>query len=251
MKSWWMACVALSALSGCAPEKVRNVVVDNGAYMRSHFGVGDLPSQIRRTVEAGDHVPLPFQRMVLHIAWKYHDVARNLNYTVDATATWTNAGSGLVQVLHEYSRNGVPTSQMAEISYRGIQALRAQDVAYERQVVDPPTELKSFTHFDVLGAGDFGRTLDYQFTFAPAPQIMNFKTGRNLCVFGSVSAASLLNAAFDGNMQQIDCTEYNTNGVVRGHSRFAYLIKYGVALGLHSRSADHTTDGTIIKATII
>ncbi len=252
-KAWVVACggaMALAVLSGCAPEKVRDVVVDKGAYLGKHFGVDSLPAQVRETVENADHAPLPFQQMVVDITWKYHDVVQDTSYTVDSTSTLTNVGGSFVQALREYTRNGVPTGQLFEISYRGLQALRDQDVANDKRMVDPLYEIKSLKHFDVLAPGDSGSKVEYEFAFAPSVQIMNFPIGRNSCVLGSVTAASQLSPALEGNEQQVDCTEYNSNGVVRGHIRYAYLTRYGVALELHSESASKTKDGTVTRASV-
>jgi len=245
------AFAAALLLSGCmTPVRVKDVQADPSAYLSQHFAPDQLPAQVRKTISDTDTGPLGFQRMVLHLSWTVDEDDKNKTVRLEETKTLINAGGSLVESLSENSRNGVPIGQFYQLSYRNLVWLRAQSMNLAASIAPMQRQVKSFGHFDTVIANPGTRQLDYEFEFGTSAQLMNFLNGRTTCARGDNYPASQLFASFAGEAQNIECSDYNSNGVLQNKFRYVYLQHYGVAIATHSELASGISDAKIDSVTI-
>jgi hypothetical protein len=79
---------------------------------------------------------------------------------------------------------------------------------------------------------------------------MNFRTGRDTCRFGATYPASKISAQLAGTVHDLECVDYNGNGVKAHAARYAYLDKYGVALSMHTEYAAGISDARVTSVVI-
>lgn len=243
-------CAAVaSLLSGCIqPVQVKNVQEDKSGYLNSHFSPSDLPEHVRQTISEADSSPLHFKRIVYHSTWTLNVDDKNKTTTMDESSTVTNAGGGLVELLSESSRNGVPVSQLYMLSYRNLVPLKAQTMNLSANIAPMLMEVKDFKHFDPITSLRSG--LEYDFQYGTSVQIMNFHDGRTTCVRGDAQPASDVYASLSGEAWGVVCTEYNANGVMRGKRSYVYLENYGIAINVHSEFSTGVSNAKITSITI-
>lgn len=238
-------------LSGCAaPVKVKDVQANPLAYLGQHFAPDQLPGQVRKTISDVDAGPLGFQRMVLHMTWTINEDDKNKTMKLEQTQTLINAGGSLVESLFENSRNGVPTGQLYALSYRGLVWLSSQSMNLAANIAPLERQVRNFKHFDTVAASPGTSQLDYEFSYGTSVQLMNFPDGRTTCVRGNSYPASQVFASLAGEAQDMECSNYNSNGVLRDKFRYAYLQHYGVAISTHSELASGISDAKVDSVTI-
>ncbi len=253
LKTWVGAgaTLAMLLLSGCVPmTKVKDVLADKQAYMDANFSPDKLAREVVQTITAADQEPLGFHGMVFHLDWQLNDDDKNKTVSIEQTASFRNVGGSLVQMRVEDSRNGVPMTQNYQLSYRGIVALKSQNLNVGAAMTGFAFELKSFQHFDAVGRPSASGMLDYQYKSGTTAQIMNFRDGRSTCKIGPAYPAAKVNAQLLGDARDLDCTIYNSNGVKTSSSRAAYLAKYGVAVVLHTEHAAGISDAKVTSVEI-
>src|SRR6185312_3465896 len=228
LKTWVGAGVTLAMLllSGCAPmTKVKDVLADKQAYMDANFSPDKLAKEVIQTVNAADHGPIEFRKMVIHLDWQLNDDDKNKTVSLEQVVSYRNVGGSLVQMQVEDSRNGVPMTQNYQLSYRGIVGLKSQSLNVGAAMTGFAFELKSFQHFDAVGRPSASGMLDYHYKSGSTVQIMNFHDGRSTCKVGPDYPAAKISAQLLGDARDLDCIVYNSNGVKTSSSRAAYLAK--------------------------
>jgi outer membrane murein-binding lipoprotein Lpp len=233
-------------LSGCAPmTKVKDVMADKQAFMNENFSPDKLSKEVAQTVNAADQGPLGFHKMVFHLDWRVNDDDKNKTMVIQQVATYSNVGRGLVQEQMDNQRNGVPMFEMYELSYRGFIGLKYQTMNVGAAVAAFPYEIKSFQHFDPVGQPGASGGLDYQYKTGTGVQFMNFRAGRDTCKFGAEYPASKINEQLAGSARDLECVDFNSNGVKAHTVRYAYLDKYGLAVSLHTEYASGISDAKV------
>ena len=244
-------CAAVaSLLSGCIPQpvQVKNVQEDKSGYITSHFSPSDLTEHVRKTISEADSNPLHFKRIVYHSTWDLNVDDKNKTTTMDEVSTVTNAGGGLVELLSEHSRNGVPMTQMYALSYRNLIPLKTQTMNLSATVAPMMMEVKNFKHFDPISSLKSG--LEYDFQYGTSVQIMNYHDGRTSCVRGDAKPASDVYVSLSGEAWDVICSEYNANGVLRGKRSYVYLENYGIAITTHSELSTGVSNAKITSITV-
>ncbi len=238
-------------LSGCAPmTKVKDVMADKQAFMDANFSADKLPKGVVQAIGSADRGSLGFHKMVFHLVWQVNDDDKNKTVTIQQVATFNNAGGSLVQERMEDQRNGVPMVEMYELSYRGFLGLKYQTMNVGAAIAPFAYEIKSFQHFDPVGQSAPSAGLDYQYEAGTSAQFMNFRTGRDTCRFGATYPASKISAQLAGTVHDLECVDYNGNGVKAHAARYAYLDKYGVALSMHTEYAAGISDARVTSVVI-
>jgi len=253
LKTWVGAgaTLAMLLLSGCAPmTKVKDVLADKQAYMDANFSPDKLAKDVVQTVNSADQGPLGFHTMVFHLSWQLNDDDKNKTVAIDQTISMRNVGGSIVQHQIDDSRNGVPMSQTYWLSYRGLVVLKGQQLNVGAAIVGIPYVVKSFQHFDAANSPAASGTIDYQFKVGNAAQFMNFQSGRETCSRGSDYPATKVNAQLAGEAHDLDCTSYNANAVKVHSTRYVYLVKYGVAVAVHTEFATGISDARVTSVTI-
>lgn len=225
------AVVGVLLLSGCAtPPQVKQVLGDREAYLRNNFSPETLPEPVRSEVSSKDSGGFPYSRMVVNLSWTMtSDDDKERHVKSQDVVTFVNAGGPFLEEMHEASRNGVPTLQRFSTSYRGILVLKTEALNVGSTLAGMTFVAKGFKQFDPLRV-DVAKSIEYAYSSGTTVQLMNFRDSRNSCIIGDSYPASRANAAFEGDAQEIDCTNYNTNGVMSGKSHYVFLKKYGTAI---------------------
>lgn len=249
LSRWTMICVVTSAsmLAGCVPPptKVRNVLADKTGYLAANFAPDTIKQTVRDKIQAADATPLVFQKMKIGLTWTFDRDDKNKTSTGQKTTTYTNAGGNLVNMLSEYSKNGITFKQEYDLAYRGLVMLKTQYTNDSSTFATPQYEVKEFEQFDSVHDAHEAQQLAYKFKYGGKVQIMNFRDGSVACTVGKTYPASKESAALAGDAQDIDCTTYNNNGVEQGKSGYVYLKKYGVAILSSTKSVTGVSDAKI------
>lgn len=245
------AVMGMLLLSGCmAPPQVKEVLGDREAYVRKNFSPDTLPESVRREVSSKDSGSFPFSRMVVNLSWTLtSDDDKEKHVKSKDLVTFVNAGGPYLQEIHEASRNGVPTLQRFSVSYRGILVLKTEAVNVGSTMAGMTFVAKGLTQFDALRP-DVAKTVEYAYSSGTTVQLMNFRDSRNSCVMGDSYPASRANPAFEGDAQEIACTNYNANGVMSGKSYYVFLKKYGAAICVKGEGSGGTSVAQIDSVTI-
>ncbi len=245
------AALATLLLSGCAPmTKVKDVLADKQAFMDANFAPDKLTRDVASTVSAADPGPLGFHKMVFHLEWQLNDDDKNKSTAMQQTVTYTASTGSLVQEQIDNARNGVPISQSYGLDYRGFIELKGQSLNVGAAMAGFPYEVKSFRHFDAVSHPATAGVLDYQYKSGTTAQFMNFMDGRRTCTMGADYAASKIHAELAGEARDLDCVDYNANGVKRDRVRMAYLEQYGVAILQHTEYAAGISDAKVSSVSI-
>lgn len=237
--------VTLLLLSGCvSPPQVKQVLGDNEGYLSKNFAPATLPESVRREVASKDGGSFPYVRMVVDMSWTVSSDDKEKQLKYQDKITYINAGGPFLEEMHEATRNGVPTTQRFVTSYRGILALKSEALNVGNTMAGMTFVAHDFKRFDPLRP-DAGKSIEFAYTSGTTVQLVNFRDGRNACMLGDSYAASRANASFEGEAQDIDCTNYNANGVVSGKSHYVYLKKYGTAVYVKGEGSAGTSEGHI------
>lgn len=236
---------ALLLLSGCAtPPQVKEVLGDREGYLSKNFDPATLPEGIRREVASKDSGSVPYRRMVLDMSWTSTADDKEKEIKYQDKVTYINAGGPFLEELHESSRNGVPTVQRFITSYRGILTLKAEALNVGNTMAGMTFVAHDFKQFEPLRP-DMAKSIEFAYTVGTTVQLMNFHDGRNACLLGDSYAATRANAALEGDAQDIECTNYNANGVMSGKSHYVYLKKYGTAIFVKGEGSGGISEGHI------
>jgi len=240
---------AASLLSGCIQKvQVKDVQQDKAGFLTSHFSPSSLSTGLYKTITDADSGQVSFKRVVYQLSWDNDIAEKDKTYKTSETYTLTNAGNGLVEVMMESSRNGVPVSQAYQLSYRNMLPIKGQTMNLGANIAPMEMEMKSFQHFDPISS--FRNGLEYKYEYGTSAQIMNFRNGRTSCVRGDAQPASELNATLTGEAWTISCQFFNQNGVVQSKANFAYLENYGIAVTMHVESAASINEAKIASFTV-
>jgi hypothetical protein len=239
-------CAVLSVLSGCVNNvQVKDVQQDKQGFLSSNFAPSNLTTSVHQTVVSADGASVNFNRIVYQIDWANNvDNKDKANNTTDSV-TLTNAGNGLVQVLVETSRNGVPISQEYMLSYRNYLSLKLQAMNLGANIAPMQMEVKSFQHFDPITS--MRSSLAYSYEYGTSVQILNYRSGRTACDPSDALPASELNPTLSGEAREMICQYYNQNGVLQSKVKYAYLDKYGVALPIRVENSAAIDEGKIVS----
>lgn len=235
----------LLLLSGCvSPPQVKQVLGDKEGYLSKNFDPATLPEGVRREVASKDGGSIPYVRMVVDMSWTLNSDDKEKQVKYQDKVTYINAGGPFLEELHEASRNGVPTTQRFTTSYRGILALKSEALNVGNTMAGMTFVAHDFKQFEPLRP-DASKSIEFAYTSGTTVQLMNFREGRNSCILGDSYAASRANASLEGDAQDIECTNYNANGVVSGKSHYVYLKKYGTAVFVKGEGSGGTSEGHI------
>lgn len=111
-------------------------------------------------------------------------------------------------------------------------------------------QVKHFDRFDAVNNASKATELDYRYSLGTSVQIMNFSSDRTTCARGKTYPATQVFASLAGDAEDMECTNYNANGVQYSKVRYAYLKQYGVAIAVHMEQARGISDGKIASVTI-
>lgn len=231
--------------AGCAGNvAVKDVQGDKAGYLAKTFSLQSVPSAVAAAIQAKDPGPLAFHRMTLSVTPKFVASVPGsspANYHVK----WTliNAGGPFVQYLEEQTRNGIDTRQDFGISYRNIQAARAQTMLLDHTESSWVMQMKSLDSFTpVVLNGAPGQDVEFHFTWGNPIQIGGLETLSMHCSYAQRYPADKINAKFAGEAQDLKCEHTNKNGIIDIHITKAMLVRYGIAVPTRSE----TSNGTVI-----
>jgi hypothetical protein len=236
--------LVLSLLAaGCAGNvAVKDVQGDKLGYLAKTFALQSVPKDIAAAITAKDPGPLAFHRMTLAVTPKF--VA-----TVAGTAPpnyhlkWTliNAGGPFVQYLQEQNSNGIDTRQDYGISYRNLQAVRAQTMLLDHTESTWVMQMKSLGSFTpVVLSGAATEDVDFRYTWGNPIQLQGNSSLAAHCRYGERYPAAKINAKFAGEAQDLKCERTNKNGVIDSHTISTLLVRYGLAIPTRAETASGT-----------
>ncbi|MDE2054429.1 MAG: hypothetical protein KGI62_07060 [Xanthomonadaceae bacterium] len=241
--------LAVCLLAGCVPPvQVKDVLANQSGFLDANFSPDNLPASVHSTITQADNRPLGFHQMVLRLDWTFNIDDKAKTSHEDQKLTLTSAGDGFAQMIIEDSRNGVPTLQQDSLTYRGLLPLRQQNFSMSASVGGFAYVMHDLKQFDAITPT--ANTLRYAYTSGTSVQLMNFRDGSMSCTLGKPYPASQVFTSLEGEARKIDCTWYNSNGVVSGKRTFDYLEHYGVAVGTGSQLASGISEAKIVSATI-
>lgn len=239
---------AISLLSGCIDKvQVKDVQQDKAGFLTSHFSPSTLSTGLYKTITDADSGKMSFKRVVYQLDWDNDVENKDKTYKTSEAFTLTNVGNGLVEVMMENSRNGVPVSQAYQLSYRNLLTIKGQSMNLGANIAPMEMEMKSFQHFDPISS--FRSGLEYKYEYGTSAQIMNFRDGRTSCTRGDAQPASELNATLSGEAWTISCQFFNQNGVLQSKVKFAYLENYGITIATRVESSASINEAKIASFT--
>ena len=242
-------CIAAGLLAGCTPPvRVKQVLSDPTTYLTAHFAPANLPQPVHDVITNADNGPLGFHKIVLHLDWALLDNDKAKTVHEKQTVTLLDAGGSFVQAITAYSRNGIPTNDYFDLSYRGLLFLKDQLVLTGATNATTAIRIHRITQFTAIGTS--GAPLTYAFTAGFAPQIAGFVHGRDVCTQGQPYPASKVFATLQGQARDITCQHFNNNGVSTGTRGYAYLQHYGVAVYMHAKLASGDSDGKVTSVSV-
>ncbi|WP_147293180.1 hypothetical protein [Dyella monticola] len=243
-------CVAAtSLLSGCINNvQVKDVQQDKAGFLASHFSPSSLSTGVYKTITDADSGQMKFKRIVYQLNWDNDVENKDKTYKTSETYTLTNVGNGLVEVMSENSRNGVPFSQDYQLSYRNLITIKGQSMNLGANIAPMEMEMKSFEHFDPISS--FRSGLEYKYKYGTSAQIMNYRDGHTSCERGDAQPASELNATLSGEAWTISCHFFNQNDVLQSTVKFAYLENYGITVAEHVQSSASVNESKIASFTV-
>lgn len=241
------AIASASMLAGCVPPptKVKNVLADKTGYLAANFSPDTLKQTLRDKIQATDGTSLGFHKMKIGLTWTFNKDDKNKTSSGQKMTTYINAGGTFVEMLSEYSKNGITFRQEYDLAYRGLLMLKTQYTNDSSTFAATPYETKEFEQFDSVHDAHETQQLTYKFKYGTKVQIMNFMDGTVTCTVGKSYPASKESALFSGDAQLVNCTTYNNNGVEQGKSGYVYLDKYGVAILTSTKSVAGISDAKI------
>lgn len=244
------ACLtATTLLAGCtAPAQVKEVLTDQGRYLDRNFSPANLPGEVRDTITRADSGPLAFHTMVVHLEWTFDANDASKASHGEQTQTLTAAGGSFVQKLSQESRNGIPTGQQDELSYRGLIPLRTQHFSMGASQGGMILVTHSLKAFDPIRPDS--TSLHYAYTWGSSVQFMNFAEASQSCSVGKPYPASHVFATFAGSARDVECTLYNLNGAVARKDVFVYLQQYGAAIHTRADLATGQSEARVIAVNI-
>lgn len=244
-----LVCVAVSApmLSGCVPQptKVKDVLTDKTGYLSANFSPDTISPKVRSKIQANDGTSLGFHKMKIGLTWTFNTDDKNKTTTGQKMTTFINAGGSFVEMLSEYSKNDITYKQEYDLSYRGLLTLKTQYVSDSSTFAGVSYEVKDMLQLDSLSAAHAAQAITYKYKYGTKVQIMNFRDGSMTCTVGESYPASKAFTRLGGNARNIDCTNYNNNGVEQGKAGHVYLEKYGIAVLTSTKSASAISDAKI------
>jgi len=239
------AVTALLLLSGCvARPQVKEVLNDPDGYLSKNFAPSTLPDAVHNEVTSKDNGGFPYSRMVLGVSWTVSSDDKEKQLKFQDNITLMNEGGAFLGELHEDQRNGVPTVKRFNISYRGLLVLKSEALNVGNTMAGMTFVAHKFSQFDVLRP-DVGGTVEYGYSAGTTAQLVNFRDYRSSCAWGDSYPASKANAAFNGDAREIECTNYNSNGVLAGKSHYIYLKEYGTAILVKAENSTGTSEAHI------
>lgn len=230
-------------LAGCAGDvAVKDVQGDKAGYLAKTFSLQSVPKDIAAAITAKDPGPLAFHKMTLAVTPKFVAMTPGSsppNYHLK----WTliNAGGPFVQYLEEQNSNGIDTRQDYGVSYRNIQAVRAQTMLLDHTESSWVMQMKSLTNFTptvLSGAGT--EEVDFHYTWGNPIQLQGMSSLAVHCRHGERYPAAKINAKFAGEAQDLKCERTNKNGVIDSHTTNTVLLRYGLAIPTRGETASGT-----------
>jgi hypothetical protein len=231
--------------AGCAGDvAVKDVQGDKAGYLAKTFALQSVPKDIAAAITAKDPGPLAFHRMNLAVTPKFvATVAGTSPPNYHLKWTLINAGGPFVQYLEEQNSNGIDTRQDYGISYRNLQAVRAQTMLLDHTESSWVMQIKSLESFTpVVLSGAATEDVDFHYTWGNPVQLQGNLSLAAHCRYGERYPAARLNAKFAGEAQDLKCERTNKNGIVDSHTTSTLLVRYGLAVPTRSE----TSNGTVI-----
>jgi hypothetical protein len=219
--------LCVESLNG-EPVNVKDVERDIHGYMATKFAPTTLVPQVAYTVTSSDSEPLHFRRMVLNMTWRMNVDDPGKTSITSEVRTLTNAGDSFVQVLSQAYHNGVQSSQVYDLTYRGLVSIKTQIVIPSAAFAPQPLEVKNFAHFEPVSSLASG--LRYNFLTGAHVETTSDGFTIEACESEGRQPAAALNPALEGDGITLVCSSYNADHVVRGRTRYVYLPQYGVGI---------------------
>lgn len=240
-------------VSGCAGNvAVKDVQGDKGGYLAKTFSLPSVPKDIAAAITAKDPGPLAFHKMTLAVTPKFVATTAGSsppNYHL----TWTliNAGGPFVQYLEEQNSNGIDTRQDYGISYRNIQAVRAQTMLLDHTESSWVMQMKSLSNVTPVALSGSGtEDVDFRYTWGNPVQLQGMSSLATHCRYADRYPARKINAKFAGDAQDLKCERTNKNGVIDSHTTLTLLVRYGIAIPTRAETANGTVIFQYDDATI-
>lgn len=156
-----------------------------------------------------------------------------------AVTTVDDNGNGILSSRTELSGNGIPFGLLYETSYRGLLALRTQNMLLRAQSTSMIYEIKDITAINPIPT-DIGATFTARFKTGTAIQITGFIDVERACTVERQFPAATLNAKLGGNAVEYRC-EYRMNNTVVSRSKWVMLERYGYALQTEKTDSNSKT----------
>jgi hypothetical protein len=217
-------------LAGCATNQVavKEVVANPDAHL-AKFAPAVLQPPVLAQLPKGEPA-LGFSRIEVEMELKETPSEQKSERSLTSRSVFLNAGNGLVQSYHEIRNNQIPFRMNYRLSYRGFMPLKWQTVFLGQHHSGLSNEVRTITRFDAVPARAGSSPLEYAFTFGSEIQLANFSNGREVCSLGNRRPAGQVHPSLQGDVLDLACDNYSTNGVVGSKSTFWYLERYGVAI---------------------
>ena len=230
-------------VTGCAGDvAVKDVQTDKAGYLAKTFALQSVPKDIAAAITAKDPGPLAFHKMTLTVTPKFVAMTPGSsppNYHLK----WTliNAGGPFVQYLQEQNSNGIDTRQDYGISYRNLQAVRAQTMLLDHTESSWVMQMKSVSNVTPLVlSGPGNEDVDFHYTWGNPVQLQGMSSLATHCRYAERYAAQKINAKFAGEAQDLKCERTNKNGVIDSHTTNTLLVRYGIAIPTRGETATGT-----------
>lgn len=235
---------AVDANSPPAPPS-NGAAVEAQSYFSKHFSADVLSADVKAAVVRANLAPVSFNKITLHTRDQATSGGQGSPATYTVTMVLENAGNGLLRRITSVQGHDGNTMTRLDLMYRGYFPFLTQSIPANANALPPMMETRKVMRFDTRTDGHINFTYLYglsgQATFADPGQV--------ICDSGKTYSASELNPAIQGQALELNCQNVDTNGMVTGKMKFAYLEKYAVAVMIHTQSTDSSLDSTIVDFT--
>jgi hypothetical protein len=228
--------------------RVKDILQDTHSYLATQFSPSALTPGVAQAVTTVDNEPLHFERIVLHLTWHYNVDNPSKASTSNEVRTLINAGGPFVETMSESYRNGLPTGQIYELTYRNILSMKNQTLNLSQAFAPQPMEVKSFERFDSISSIASGAHFAYH--YGSHSQTANFGASIASCVSEGREPASTLDPSLTGDGMRVVCDNYNVNNVLLNRIRTLYLPQYGVGVPLSVESGQGRNVANLTAVTV-
>ncbi len=225
-----MAVAMAVMLSGCLPAAtpVKYMLSNPEGYLQMQMAPNMLGKSVTSAIDSRDAGPLHFKSMHLVYTTRFvsSDGSKKLDTTLDTT--YENAGGSYASMLTRYARNGVPFNDDFMLTYRGLVVVREREAYLNKSNSEWGVEAKSIQAFTPVT--DDADKLNFVVASGWTGEISSFMTVRTSCSVGKPHPASQVDKALAGTARDMTCDLYNSNGIKKGTTVYAYLDQYGLAV---------------------